>query len=69
MRQELLSTVQVAEQLGVSEELVRYWRHANAGPPYQKVGGFHVYCLNDVLEYKEGRDQAKRKRRARREGG
>jgi excisionase family DNA binding protein len=38
MRQPLLSTAQVGELLGVSENTVRFWRHVNAGPPSIKVG-------------------------------
>jgi DNA-binding transcriptional MerR regulator len=48
MRQELLSTVQVADRLGVAESTVRYWRMAGEGPEYQKVGAYHVYCATDV---------------------
>jgi DNA-binding transcriptional MerR regulator len=51
MRQDLLSTRDVAKRLGVAESTVRYWRHAGEGPTAQQVGGFHVYCAQDVEEW------------------
>jgi DNA-binding transcriptional MerR regulator len=59
MRQELLSTRQVAERLGVAESTVRYWRHAGVGPPYQQVGGVHIYCALEVERWMREQQQSR----------
>jgi DNA-binding transcriptional MerR regulator len=46
--QDLLNTAEVAERLGVSPELVRYWRHAGQGPPGRRIGHVWIYCADDV---------------------
>jgi DNA-binding transcriptional MerR regulator len=46
--QDLLSTAEAAERLGVSPELVRYWRHIGQGPPGRRIGHVWVYCVDDV---------------------
>ena len=46
--QDLLDTAGVAERLGVSAELVRYWRHAGQGPPGRRIGHVWIYCADDV---------------------
>lgn len=51
MRPSLLSTAQVAERLGVSENTVRYWRHVGAGPASIKVGRLARYEPDAVEQW------------------
>jgi excisionase family DNA binding protein len=47
----LLTTAQVAELLGLTEQRVRYWRHEGSGPPYVKLGRAVRYRPADVEDY------------------
>lgn len=47
----LLSTVEVAELLGVSAETVRRWRHERIELPFTRVGGVPRYWREDVERY------------------
>lgn len=67
--QDILTTAEAAAIIGIKEDTLRKGRMHGQGPPGKRVGTTFVYCRSDVLEYKEGRDQAKRQRRARRKGG
>lgn len=44
----LRNTAQVAEQLQVAEQTLRYWRHVGSGPPSIKVGRGVRYRQSDV---------------------
>ena len=47
----LVSTKELAEIWGLPESTLRYWRCAETGPPYVKVGGRIRYDLADVENY------------------
>ena len=47
----LVSTKELAEMWGLPESTLRYWRCAETGPPYVKVGGRIRYDLADVENY------------------
>ena len=47
----LVSTKELAEMWGVPESTLRYWRCAEVGPPYVKLGGRIKYDLADVEFY------------------
>jgi hypothetical protein len=47
----LVSTKELAEIWGVPESTLRYWRCAETGPPYVKLGGRIKYDLADVELY------------------
>jgi len=47
----LVSTKELAEMWGVPESTLRYWRCAEVGPPYVKLGGRIKYDLADVELY------------------
>jgi hypothetical protein len=47
----LVSTKELAEMWGVPESTLRYWRCAELGPPYVKLGGRIKYDLADVEIY------------------
>lgn len=44
----LLTLSEVADQLGVPEASLRYWRHAGTGPPSIKVGRHVRYRPADI---------------------
>jgi predicted DNA-binding transcriptional regulator AlpA len=46
-----LSTRELSETWGVPESTLRYWRSAETGPPYVKLGGRIKYDLADVERY------------------
>jgi len=48
---QLVSTKELAEIWGVPESTLRYWRSAETGPPYVKLGGRIKYDLADVEHY------------------
>jgi len=47
----LVSTRELAEIWGVPESTLRYWRSAEIGPAYVKLGGRIKYDLQDVERY------------------
>ena len=47
----LVSTKELSEIWGVPESTLRYWRSAETGPPYVKLGGRIKYDLADVERY------------------
>jgi hypothetical protein len=47
----LVSTRELAEIWGIPESTLRYWRSAEIGPPYVKLGGRIKYDLQDVERY------------------
>lgn len=48
---QLVSTKELAAIWGVPESTLRYWRSAETGPPYVKLGGRIKYDLADVERY------------------
>ncbi len=50
-RRQLVSTKELSEIWGVPESTLRYWRCAEIGPPYVKLGGRIRYDLADVEHY------------------
>src|SRR5436305_1045115 len=48
---QLVSTRELSEIWGVPESTLRYWRCAEIGPPYVKLGGRIKYDLADVDRY------------------
>jgi hypothetical protein len=48
---QLVSTRELSEIWGVPESTLRYWRCAETGPPYVKLGGRIKYDLADVERY------------------
>lgn len=48
---QLVSTRELSEIWGVPESTLRYWRSAETGPPYVKLGGRIKYDLADVECY------------------
>lgn len=50
-RRQLVSTKELSEIWGVPESTLRYWRSAEIGPPYVKLGGRIKYDLADVERY------------------
>lgn len=48
---QLVSTRELSEIWGVPESTLRYWRSAETGPPYVKLGGRIKYDLADVERY------------------
>src|SRR5689334_132908 len=47
----LISTKELSEIWGIPESTLRYWRGAEIGPPYVKLGGRIKYDLGDVEHY------------------
>lgn len=50
-RRQLVSTKELSEMWGVPESTLRYWRCAEIGPTYVKLGGRIKYDLADVERY------------------
>ncbi len=50
-RRQLVSTKELSEIWGVAESTLRYWRCAEVGPIYVKLGGRIKYDLADVERY------------------
>ncbi len=51
MPRRLVSTKELSEIWGTPESTLRYWRCAEVGPPYVKLGGRIKYDLADVEHY------------------
>jgi hypothetical protein len=51
MSRQLVSTKELSAIWGVPESTLRYWRSAEIGPPYVKLGGRIKYDLADVERY------------------
>jgi Helix-turn-helix domain len=51
VRRQLVSTKELSEIWGVPESTLRYWRCAEIGPTYVKLGGRIKYDLADVERY------------------
>ena len=49
--EKLLRIEDVAEQTGVCENTLRYWRHTNTGPPSAKLGRRVVYRESELLAW------------------
>lgn len=45
---EILNVKQASVMTGVAEATLRYWRHANEGPPSFKLGGRVVYRRSEL---------------------
>lgn len=45
---DILSVKQASVMTGVAEATLRYWRHANEGPPSFKLGRRVVYRRNEL---------------------
>lgn len=56
---QLLTTHDLAEQLRLADETVRYWRHVGVGPRYLKVGRNIRYRTADVEAWLKSREQVK----------
>ena len=50
-RRQLVNTKELSEIWGVPESTLRYWRCAEIGPTYVKLGGRIKYDLADVERY------------------
>ena len=50
-RRQLVSTKELSEIWGVPESTLRYWRCAEIGPTYVRLGGRIKYDLADVERY------------------
>jgi hypothetical protein len=50
-RWQFVSTKELSENWGVPESTLRYWRCAEIGPTYVKLGGRIKYDLADVERY------------------
>jgi hypothetical protein len=48
---QLISTGRAAAMLGMSEGTLRYWRCAQIGPPYHRIGGRVRYDLDDLRTF------------------
>jgi hypothetical protein len=51
MPRRLVSTKELSEIWGTPQSTLRYWRSAELGPPYVKLGGRIKYKLADVELY------------------
>jgi excisionase family DNA binding protein len=51
--QDLLSTAEAAEVLGVEEQTLRKWRQYGKGPAGRRVGRGWVYCRRDVERWRD----------------
>jgi hypothetical protein len=51
LSRQLVSTKELSSIWGVPESTLRYWRSAETGPPYVKLGGRIKYDLADVERY------------------
>jgi hypothetical protein len=51
LSRQLVSTKELSAIWGVPESTLRYWRSAETGPPYVKLGGRIKYDLADVERY------------------
>lgn len=49
MTQELLTTKQVADEYGINEATLRYWRHRDEGPASFKMGGRRVVYRRSAI--------------------
>ena len=47
----LLTSVEVAEILGITEGTLRNWRYQGDGPPYVKLGSAVRYKATDLQAY------------------
>ncbi len=54
---DLLTSEQLAEALGVNVRTVRRWRNEGTGPPVLWAGGHARYLWRDVLDWLRRRDQ------------
>ena len=46
-----LTTAEVAEELRMPAETVRYWRHVGMGPKSFKIGRRVLYAVEDVQTF------------------
>lgn len=46
-----LTTAEVAEELRMPAETVRYWRHVGKGPKSFKIGRRVLYAVEDVQTF------------------
>jgi predicted DNA-binding transcriptional regulator AlpA len=49
-RPSLLDTEQLAEQIPVTADTLRYWRHRGKGPRYFKLGGKKVFYRQEDVD-------------------
>ena len=47
----MLSTIELAERWGMSNETIAQWRVLDKGPPYVKLGGAVRYRIEDIETY------------------
>lgn len=53
--EDLLTTSQVAQRLGLSPGTLTNWRSLKIGPHFKKLGKVVRYRLSDVLRWVEGK--------------
>lgn len=58
MNKQLLSTEQVAEEIGIPVTTLRYWRGRNEGPRSFRVGRVVKYRQGDIEEWIEEQMEA-----------
>jgi len=59
MSKDRLSTDQLAQRLGVSPRLLRYWRKNNTGPKWGRYGARVEYIVSDVETWESERAAAR----------
>ena len=50
---QLLTTAEAAEYLGITEDTLRNWRRADAGPDYAIIGRWIRYLANDIDTWRQ----------------
>jgi DNA-binding transcriptional MerR regulator len=51
--EDLLSTEETAELLGITADLLRHWRVRGKGPTGRLVGRTYIYCRRDVERWRD----------------
>lgn len=54
--EDLITTKELADRLGIARGTVQNWRSQKSGPPYKRIGAKAIrYRLKDVLRWMEGK--------------